>query len=210
MMASLNFIKESVYKGKIKDAEKYTKEEIDRGTLWTDILHKAMLPALDKVGDEYSRGKAYLPEMIASGQAMSKAMEVIKKNIGNIEIRYRGTIILGTVFGDVHDIGKNIVKLNLEGAGFKVFDLGIDAKPDTFISACKQHNADIVGLSCLLSTTMKNLQIIVQALNDSKVDSKIIVGGNPVTEEFAKKIGAHGYADDGYLAVKKAQELLGI
>jgi len=119
-----------------------------------------------------------------------------------------GIIVLGTIFGDVHDIGKNIVKMNLEGAGFKVIDLGTDVRPEVFIKACRENRADLVGISALLSSTMLNMETAIKRIRE-EVKVKILVGGAPLTEEFAAKFGADGYAPDGYLAVRRAKELLG-
>jgi 5-methyltetrahydrofolate--homocysteine methyltransferase len=199
---------ESIYKGDAINAEKYTRQQLANSTPWKDILKEAMLPALDRVGKEYFEGIAFLPELIATGMAMTASVSAIKEFLGDTEIYARGKIILGTVFDDIHDIGKNIVKLNLEGAGFKIIDLGIDVKPEVFINACKENNPDIVGLSCLLSTTMLNMETTVQAIREAHTTAKIIVGGNPVTQNFADNIGADGYAPDGYMAVKKVEELL--
>ncbi len=208
MIELLEMVEKSIYSGRAKEATKYTRQQIESGVPWREILNRAMLPALDRVGREYSEGTAFLPEMIAAGMAMTAAVEVIKGHLGGENFRSKGTIVLGTVFDDVHDIGKNIVKLNLEGAGYKVIDLGIDVQPDVFIGSCRDAAADIVGISCLLSTTMANLEKTVAAIRDSDVEIKIMVGGNPVTAEFARRIGADGYAPDGHLAVKKADELV--
>lgn len=141
---------------------------------------------------------------------MTGAVEVIKDSLGDIEIESKGTIVMGTIFKDIHDIGKNIVILNLEAAGFKVVDLGIDVQPEEFVKSCLDNNADLIGISALLSTTMVNLEPAIKHIHEEVPNLKILVGGNPITSEFAKKIGADGYAPDGYQAVQKAKELLNI
>ena len=207
-MSQVNKIKESIFNGNGDDAVKYTEMEMTRGTPWTEILEKAMIPAMDQVGQDFSSGKAFLPELIAAGYAMSRAVEAIKKKMPASDMGRMGTVVLGTIFGDVHDIGKNIVRMNLEGAGFKVIDLGTDVQPEAFIKACRENKADLVGISALLSSTMLNMEEAIKRIRE-EVSVKIMVGGAPLTGEFAARFGADGYAPDGYLAVRKAKELLG-
>jgi 5-methyltetrahydrofolate--homocysteine methyltransferase len=209
-MKNLELIRECIFKGDRDGAIQYTISELDKNTPWSDILERAMIPAMDQIGEEFSRGNLYLPELIAAGDAMTKAFQVIKERHGGSEFKQRGTVVMGTIFEDVHDIGKNIVKMNFEGAGFKVVDLGIDVKPEQFVEACRENRADLVGISSLLSTTMLNIGRAIEEIRESGLKVKIMVGGNPVTEEFAAKIGADGYAPDGYQAVQKAKKLLNI
>ena len=208
-MENLVAIKESIYRGNGKDAVKFTKLELEKGTPWGEILQQAMLPALDQVGNEFSRGIAFLPELIAAGYAMSKAAEVIKVAIPAFGLGDKGIVVLGTIFGDVHDIGKNIVKICLEGAGFKVVDLGTDVHPEVFVQACRENKANLVGISALLSSTMLNIETAIKAIRKENTGTKIMVGGAPLTEEYAAKLGADGYAPDGYRAAQRAGELLG-
>lgn len=209
-MENLEMIRECIFKGDRDGAVQYTQSELDKNTPWSDILEKAMIPAMDQIGEEFSRGNAYLPELIAAGDAMTKAFMAIKERHGGSEIKQRGTVVMGTIFEDVHDIGKNIVRMNFEGAGFRVVDLGTDVKPEQFVEACRENSADLVGISSLLSTTMLNIERAIEEIRESGLKVKIMVGGNPVTEEFAAKIGADGYAPDGYQAVQKAKKLLNI
>jgi 5-methyltetrahydrofolate--homocysteine methyltransferase len=209
-MENLELIRECIFRGDRDGAIQYTKSELDKNTPWSDILEKAMIPAMDQIGEEFSKGNAYLPELIAAGDAMTKAFQAIKEKHGGSEIKQRGTVVIGTIFEDVHDIGKNIVKMNFEGAGFRVIDLGTDVKPEQFVEACRKNSADLVGISSLLSTTMLNIERAIEEIRESGLKVKIMVGGNPVTEEFAAKIGADGYAPDGYQAVQKAKRLLNI
>jgi 5-methyltetrahydrofolate--homocysteine methyltransferase len=207
-MSQVTKIKESILSGNGDDAVRYTEMEMARGTPWTEILERAMIPAMDQVGQEFSSGKAFLPELIAAGYAMSRSVEAIKRKMPASDMGRMGTVVLGTIFGDVHDIGKNIVKMNLEGAGFKVVDLGTDVQSEAFIKACRENKADLVGMSALLSSTMLNMEEAIERIRQ-EVRVKIMVGGAPLTEEFAAKFGADGYAPDGYLAVRRAKELLG-
>jgi 5-methyltetrahydrofolate--homocysteine methyltransferase len=208
-MDELKRLKEWIYSGNFEEAVKFTKAEIANGTSWSEILETGLIPAMDRIGQDFSAGKAYLPELIAAGDAMSKACEAMKAQIPSSALGKAGTIVLGTIFGDVHDIGKNIVKMNMEGAGFKVIDLGTDVRPEAFAAACREKRADLVGISALLSSTMLNMETVIKKLREEGLRVKILVGGAPLTPEFASRFGADGYAPDGYLAVRKAKELLG-
>jgi len=208
-MSSLEALRESIYKGNSKASSKYTQMELEKGTPWDELLQKAMLPALNQVGDEFSKGTAFLPELIAAGHAMSKAVEVIKAGVPGLGLGDTGVFVIGTIFGDVHDIGKNIVKICLEGAGFRVVDLGTDVHPESFAQACRENKADLVGISALLSSTMLNIEQAIKAVRKENPKTKILVGGAPLTEEYARKLGADGFAPDAYLAAQKAKELLG-
>ncbi len=207
-MDQLTRLKECIYAGDVSEAVKLTKSEIAKGTAWADILDTAMIPAMEGIGQEFSAGRAYLPELIAAGYAMSKACEALKEEMPSSALGKAGTVVLGTIFGDVHDIGKNIVKMNMEGAGFKVVDLGTDVQPEAFAGACRDHSADLVGISALLSSTMMNMEAVIQRIRAENPRVKILVGGAPLTPEFAARFGADGYAPDGYLAARKAKELL--
>ena len=208
-MTTLAALQESIHSGNSRESVKFTKMELDKGTPWDEILKKAMLPAMNRVGEEFSKGTAYLPELIAAGNAMTKCVEVIKTNIPSMGMGDKGVFVIGTVFGDVHDIGKNIVKICLEGVGFRVVDLGTDVPPELFAKACRENKADLAGISALLSSTMLNIEQAVKAIRRENPHVKIMVGGAPLNEEFARNLGADGFAPDGYLAAKKAEELLG-
>ena len=208
-MSYLGNIRESIYKGSSRDSVKHTKMELEKGTPWSEILLKSMLPALDQVGDEFSKGTAFLPELIAAGHAMTKAMEVIKASFPAAGLGNQGVFVIGTIFGDVHDIGKNIVKICLEGAGFRVVDLGTDVHPESFAQACRENKAELVGISALLSSTMLNIEQAIKAVRKENPQVRVMVGGAPVTEEYARRLGADAYAPDAYLAAQKAKELLG-
>ena len=208
-MSSQEALRESIYKGNSKASIKYTQMELEKGTPWGEILQKSMLPALNQVGAEFSKGTAFLPELIAAGHAMSKAVEVIKGGVPGLGLGDKGVFVIGTIFGDVHDIGKNIVKICLEGAGFRVVDLGTDVHPESFAQACREYKADLVGISALLSSTMLNIEQAIRAVRKESPKVRILVGGAPLTEEYARKLGADGFAPDAYLAAQKAKELLG-
>ncbi len=209
-MGTIEELEQSILNGNIKEVALYTKAELEKGIFWSDIFENTLSPLMEKIGRGFSEGTYFLPELIATGMAVAGAVEVIKDSLGDIEIESKGTIVMGTIFTDIHDIGKNIVIMNLEGAGFKVVDLGIDVQPKEFVQSCRDNNADLVGISALLSTTMVNLEPALKQIREEEPNVKIMVGGNPITSGFAKKIGADGYAPDGYQAVLKAKELLNI
>ena len=146
-MSYLMAIRESVHSGNSRESVKFTKMELEKGTPWGEILRTAMLPAMNQVGEEFSKGVAFLPELIAAGNAMTKSVEAIKADIPSMGLGEKGVFVIGTIFGDVHDIGKNIVKICLEGAGFRVADLGTDVSPESFARACRENKADLAGIS---------------------------------------------------------------
>ena len=207
-MGTIEELKQSILSGNIKEVAQYTKAELKKGVLWSDIFKNTLSPLMGEIGQGFSEGTYFLPELIASGIAVTGAIDVIKDSLGDIKIESKGTIVMGTIFKDIHDIGKNIVILNLEAAGFKIVDLGIDVQSEEFVKSCRENGADLVGISALLSTTMVNLEPAIKHIHVEVPSVKIMVGGNPVSSEFAKKIEADGYAADGYHAVLKAKELL--
>lgn len=209
-MELIQKIRESILTGQQEQAVMHTRTALEEGIPPAQILSKAMITAMDEIGSNFSKGIAYLPELIAAGNAMSKAVDVMREKMVWAGIEPIGTIVLGTIFEDVHDIGKNIVKMNFEGAGFRVVDLGVDVQPEQFIKACKENGAVLVGISALLSTTMLNVKPAIKQIRDENLGIKIMVGGSPFTEEFAERIGADGYAPDAYKAVRNAKKLLRI
>ncbi|MGD9975840.1 MAG: B12-binding domain-containing protein, partial [Desulfatirhabdiaceae bacterium] len=164
--------------------------ELDAGTSVTTILKEGLISPMDEVGIRFSNGDMFLPEMLKAAVIMKKGLEVIRPHLTDSEMPSSGKVVLGTVKGDLHDIGKNLVAMMMEGAGFKVVDLGVDIPGEAFVKAAKEHQADIIGLSALLTTTMPAMQEAVSLLRESKVTAKILVGGAPLTESFAKDIGA--------------------
>jgi 5-methyltetrahydrofolate--homocysteine methyltransferase len=176
-----------------------------------DILVNAMIPAMTEVGDRFEQGEAYVPEMLISARAMKAGLEVLKPLLASSGVQPLATIALGTVQGDMHDIGKNLVAMMMEGAGFEVVDLGVDVPAEKFVQAAKD-GVQIIGLSGLLTTTIPGMPEVIQALDKAGLRNKVkvIVGGAPVTEAFAQKIGADSFAPDASQAVKRAKELLGL
>ena len=174
------------------------------------LLYEALIPSLEEVGARFERGDFFVPEMLIAGKAMAGALEILRPLLAETGAQTIGTIVMGTVKGDVHDIGKNLVNIMFEGAGFQVIDLGVQVAPEKFIEAIKEHKPDIVGFSAFLTTTMPMFKANINALQKSGLRDQVIVmvGGAPVTQEYADVVGADGYASDASAAVVRAKELL--
>jgi 5-methyltetrahydrofolate--homocysteine methyltransferase len=174
------------------------------------LLYDALIPALEEVGARFERGDFFVPEMLIAGRAMAGALEVLRPLLAETGAESIGKIVMGTVKGDVHDIGKNLVNIMFEGAGFEVIDLGVQVSPEKFIDAIKEHKPDIVGFSAFLTTTMPMFKANINALQKAGMrdDVIIMVGGAPVTQEYADVVGADGYASDASAAVVRAKELI--
>jgi len=175
------------------------------------LLFDALIPALEEVGARFERGDFFVPEMLIAGRAMAGSMEVLRPLLADTGVETIGKFVMGTVQGDVHDIGKNLVNIMLEGAGFEVIDLGVQVKPEKFVAAIEQHQPDIVGFSAFLTTTMPMFKANINALEKAGLRDQVIVmvGGAPVTQNYADEIGADGYAPDASTAVDVAKKLIG-
>ena len=175
------------------------------------LLYEALIPALEEVGARFERGDFFVPEMLIAGKAMAGALVILRPLLAETGAETIGKIVMGTVKGDVHDIGKNLVNIMFEGAGFEVIDLGVQVAPEKFIDAIRTHQPDIVGFSAFLTTTMPMFKANINALQKSGLRDQVIVmvGGAPVTQEYADAVGADGYASDASAAVKLAKSLLG-
>lgn len=183
-------------------------KELDQGVEVQTILNDGLIAPMDEVGAKFAAGDMFIPEMLQAAQAMKAGLEVLRPLMTETDAKPKATIVMGTVKGDLHDIGKNLVSMMLEGAGFKVIDLGVDVAPDKLVEAVRQNQAELVGLSALLSTTMPAMGEAVAHLKDQGLEAKVMVGGAPVTQEFADQVGAHGYAEDAPAAVALARSLL--
>ena len=174
------------------------------------LLYEALIPALEEVGARFERGDFFVPEMLIAGKAMAGALAILRPLLAETGAAAIGTVVIGTVKGDVHDIGKNLVNIMFEGAGFQVIDLGVQVAPEKFIEAIQAHKPDIVGFSAFLTTTMPMFKANINALQKAGLRNEVIVmvGGAPVTQEYADVVGADGYAADASAAVAKAKELL--
>ncbi len=208
-MADLNAISDTLIKGDAGNLTLQVQAALEEGTAASDILNKALIAGMDVVGERMENGDMFIPEVLMSAKAMSAALGILKPLLTDEESKSAGKIIIGTVKGDLHDIGKNLVAMMLESAGFEVVNLGVDIAPEAFVEAVKEHQPNLIGLSALLTTTMTQMQKTVDALKESGLRDqvKILVGGAPVTEKFAQEIGADGYAPDAGSAGKLAKSL---
>ncbi len=205
----LQILYDQIIQGKMDDTEASVQKALGEGLSPERILSEAMTAALARVGELFEAGEYFVPEMLISANAMQKGMAILKPHLVEVGLEPAGKIVIGTVKGDLHDIGKNLVAMLLEGAGFDVVDLGTDIAPESFIEAIDGEGADLLGLSALLTTTMENMRQTMQAIQSAGVRDrvKVMIGGAPVTEAFAQDIGADGYAPDASRAVALAKEL---
>jgi 5-methyltetrahydrofolate--homocysteine methyltransferase len=208
----LDALKEAVINGDAKGCTVLTDVAIQAGHSPQKILTEALVPAMQVVGDKFRCNEVYVPEVLVAARAMKKSLGLLKPLLTQTGAKPVGTAVIGTVKGDLHDIGKNLVCMMLEGAGFEVIDLGADVAPEKFVQAAKDTRAQILGISTLLTTTMLGMKDVLQALEraDLRTKVKVMVGGAPVTQSFADEIGADGYGESAADAVDKAKELLGI
>jgi len=204
----LTKIKDSVIKGEVDEVRDMVKKAVDEGQAVKRILSEGLISGMSIVGDKYESGEFFLPEMVIAATAMKEGLKVLGPLLLQSDIKTAGTVVMGTAKGDIHDIGKTIVGTMLEGAGFMVTDIGVDVDPDKFVEAAKENNADLIGVSALLTTTMMGMEDVVKAVKGAGLKAKVMIGGASVTQEFADKIGADGYAPDAPSAVGKAKELV--
>ncbi len=206
----LETIFKKVTEGEAEDVAAGVQAALDSGVPSEEILNKALIAAMDYVGQQFEEGDLFVPEMLIAAHAMQAGLDILKPHLAEAGAQAAGTVAMGTVKGDLHDIGKNLVAMMLEGAGFEVIDLGTDVDPTKFAEAVR-NGANVVGMSALLTTTMGNMAQVIEAIEDINMRDKvkIIIGGAPVTAEYAEKIGADGFAADASGAVKKVRELLG-
>lgn len=207
----LNTIYEAVFDGNAKEAAAAVEAVLAAGETPETILNDACIPAMAEVGEEFEQGEKFVPEMLISARAMAAAMTILRPLLVQAGVKNVGKVVLGTVHGDLHDIGKNLVGMMLEGAGFEVIDLGTDVPPQKFVAAVQEHRPDILGMSALLTTTTKSMPLTLNALIEAGLRDqvKVIVGGAPITDDFAKKIGADGFAADAGSAARVAKALMG-
>lgn len=205
-MSILSKISTYIIEGNLEAIQSATQDALDEGLGAKDILDNGLMPGMDHVGVEFKAGNLFVPEVLRSARAMGAAMELIKPILVASGIEMIGKIVLGTVKGDLHDIGKNLVGMMCEGAGFDVIDLGKDVEPEVFVEAVKQHGPNVLGMSALLTTTMRTMESTVRALEEAGVRDqiKIMIGGAPVTAAFAEQIGADAYASNAAAAAELA------
>jgi 5-methyltetrahydrofolate--homocysteine methyltransferase len=210
-MADLSVLKEKLINGRRDETAQLTEEALAAGVEPRAILQDALIAGMNTVGEKFKNNEFYVPEVLIAARAMHAALAVLKPKLAAAGVEPVGTVAIGTVKGDLHDIGKNLVAMMLEGAGFEIMDLGVDVKPEQFVEAV-QKGAGVVALSALLTTTMTSMKDTVAALNEAGIrgKAKVIIGGAPVTQSYADEIGADGYAPDAASAVDTTKVLLGI
>ena len=208
---NLDEIYQAVIAGKKEIVSEQVEAALNAGVEPQKLLYEAMIPAMQEVGDRFERHEFYVPEMLIAARAMKAGLEILRPQLAEQGVKAVGKVVLGTVKGDLHEIGKNLVGIMLEGAGFQVIDLGVDASASQFVEAARE-DAQIVAMSALLTTTMPAMKTTIDALQQAGLRDKvkILVGGAPVTQAYADQIGADGYAPDASSAARKAKELLGI
>ncbi len=211
MEAILAEIRESVMDGDQARVEEKVTQALETGVAPEKILKQGMIQAMAKVGKLFEEGEYFVPEMLIAARAMKGGLAILKPRLVDANVQPAGKVVAGTVKGDLHDIGKNLVCMMLEGAGFEIEDLGTDVTPDDFVSVVQAGGVDIIAMSALLTTTMPNMETTIEALKAAGVRDqvKVIIGGAPVTDTYAADIGADGYAPDASRAVKLAQTLVG-
>ncbi|MCL2044687.1 MAG: corrinoid protein [Treponema sp.] len=209
-MSKIDEIYQAVETGKVKMISALVEEALAEGIAPLSILNDGMVSAMASVGSKFQRSEMFVPEMLIAAKTMKKGVEILQPALGGASISSLGKCIIGTVYGDLHDIGKNLVMLMIESSGFEVIDLGVDVSIERFINAIKENpDVRIVGLSCLLTTTMPALQETTKAIKECGITGfKLIVGGAPVTQEFADQIGADGYSPDAAGAAELAKKLV--
>ncbi len=196
--------------GNLGEVTKLTQEALDNNTGARDILDNGLLAGMDVVGQRFKAGDMFIPEVLLCARCMHAAMDILEPLLAEGEATAAGSVVIGTVEGDLHDIGKNLVSMMLQGTGFKVIDIGTNIKPQDFVAAVAQHRPDILGMSALLTTTMPKMQATIEALKADGIREqvKVMIGGAPVTQDYADKIGADAYGDNAAAATEKAKTLL--
>jgi corrinoid protein of di/trimethylamine methyltransferase len=200
---------EAILTGNAKQAEEVTNAALAAGTNATELLGKYMIPAMDEVGKRFECNEYFVPELLIAARAMKTALEILTPKLAEMGAESAGRVVIGTVQGDLHDIGKNLVASMLEGGGFEVVDLGVDVPANRFVEAAQEKDGTIVALSALLTTTMTQMKAVIEALEAAGVrgGTKVIIGGAPITQQYADEIGADGYSDNASAAVALARDL---
>ena len=208
-MSEMQELTQAVIKGDRNKAKQLTQALLDKNVVPMDIVEKGLVPGMAEVGDRFKRNEYFVPEMLIAARAMKEAMAMLEPLLAKAGIKPKYTAVLGTVQGDLHDIGKNLVGMMWKGANIGVVDLGSNVSPDKFVAAVKQHNAQIVGLSALLTTTMPAMKDTVKAIRGAGLNAvKIVIGGAPITQQFADEIGANAYAPDAASGVDVAMKVM--
>jgi corrinoid protein of di/trimethylamine methyltransferase len=209
-MSDFEGIAEAVIEGDVEKVGEMAQNLVDEGAKPSEIIKEGLVGGMDVVGARFKKNEMFVPEVLISAKAMHAGMDVVKPLLAEGESSSAGTVLIGTVEGDLHDIGKNLVAMMLEGAGFDVVDLGVDIPAEEFVEAVKEHEPEVLGMSALLTTTMPAMQEVVESLEEAGIrdEVKIMVGGAPVTEDFANEIGVDGYAPDGSTSTDLARDFV--
>ena len=207
-MADLKSLADAIIKGDQNAAVEITKAALEEGTSAESVLNDGLIAGMDVIGGRFKKNEVYIPEVLIAARAMKIAMEVLEPELVKAGVKPRGKFLIGTVQGDLHDIGKNLVAMMLKGAGFEVVDLGVDIGPEKFVEQAKATEAQVVGMSALLTTTMPSIEKTLKALKEAGVSAKVMIGGAPVTQGYADKIGADGYSPDAASAVDLAKSMV--
>jgi 5-methyltetrahydrofolate--homocysteine methyltransferase len=212
MKEILSNISTAIIEGNLEEMDELTRDALDEGISAKEILDNGLMPGMDYVGVEFRAGNMFVPEVLRSARSMQVAMDILKPLLVESGEKMVGKVLLGTVKGDLHDIGKNLVGMMCEGAGFEVVDLGKDVSPEGFVDAVKKHEPEILGMSALLTTTMRAMENTIKALQEAGVRDqlKIMVGGAPVTQSFSDQIGADAYASNAASAAETAKRLVAV
>jgi 5-methyltetrahydrofolate--homocysteine methyltransferase len=210
MSEILEEISAAVIEGELDDIEDLTEDALDDDISAEDILNKGLTPGMDYVGVEFKAGNMFVPEVLRSAKTMQISMDILKPLLAESGVPMVGRVLLGTVKGDLHDIGKNLVGMMCEGAGFEVKDIGKDIAPESFVEAVKEFEPDVLGMSALLTTTMRSMESTIKVLEEAGVRDKvkIMIGGAPVTQAFSDQIGADGYASNAAAAAELAKKFV--
>jgi 5-methyltetrahydrofolate--homocysteine methyltransferase len=208
MSTDLSKISETLMAGKVEELKKLTGETLNSGANAADILNQGLLPGMDAVGQRWKDGDMFMPEVLRCAKAMSQSMDILRPHLSESDMGNAGTMVIGTVAGDLHDIGKDLAGMMFEGAGYKVINIGIDQSNENFINAVKEHKPNLLGMSALLTTTMPRMGEVINSLKEAGIRDEVavIIGGAPVTEEFAEEIGADLYAPNAGSAVDITKE----
>lgn len=209
-MVNLNNISEALQSGRAEKVRELVKQALNEDIIPKKILEEGLIRGMSIIGEKFKKNEVYVPEVLIAARAMHAGMDVLKPKLIETGVKNLGKVVMGTVTGDLHDIGKNLVEMMLEGAGFEVIDLGVDVSAEKFVEAVKEHQPNIIGMSALLTTTMVNMVEVIKALDVAGLRDKVkvMVGGAPITQNYANQIGADGYSPDATSATDKAKIFL--
>lgn len=209
-MLDLNEISETLQRGNAGKVEELVRQALKEEVVPKDILENGLIKGMNTIGVKFKNNEVYVPEVLIAARAMHAGMDVLKPKLAETGVKNIGKVVIGTVKGDLHDIGKNLVKMMLEGAGFEVIDLGVDVSAEKFVSAVKEYHPDILGMSALLTTTMINMTEVIQSLQSAELRErvKVMIGGAPITQNYAEQIGADGYSPDAASAAEDAKKFV--